>query len=203
MKQVCILDYGSGNVRSVYNLVSTICASVKISNEIKVINDSSHIILPGVGSFNGAMQKINNLLPMKEVNHSIFNDKKPFLGICVGMQVMADFGFEFGKHEGLGWIPGCVKLLKADTLSVPHIGWNNISKTNKCSLLDGINNDLDFYFLHSYAIQPIDKQSVVATADYGETFCAVVQNDNLHGVQFHPEKSQSNGKKLMRNFLDF
>lgn len=203
MIQVCILDYGSGNVRSVYNLFSSLKYDVVVSNDIDAIKQASHIVLPGVGSFGAAMRKIKATLPMKELEKALFVDKKPFLGICVGMQVMAEKGFEFGDHAGLGWISGSVELLTTDDhVLLPHMGWNNVSVTTPCPLMEGLEHDPDFYFVHSYAMRPISSSFVVATTEYGENFCSVVQSDNLFGVQFHPEKSQKAGQKLVENFLN-
>ena len=174
-----------------------------VSNDVDVINQASHIVLPGVGSFGAAMRKINATLPMEELKKALFIDKKPFLGICVGMQVMAEKGFEFGDHAGLGWIPGSVELLATDDhVLLPHMGWNNVSVTSPCPLMDGLGHDPDFYFVHSYAMRPSSSLSVVATTEYGEKFCSVVQSENLFGVQFHPEKSQKAGRKLVENFLN-
>lgn len=201
MTKVCILDYGSGNVRSVYNLLAAACSNVTVSNDVRAIQEASHIILPGVGSFSAAMRKIEGTLPMADLCHALFVENKPFLGICVGMQVMAESGLEFGENVGLGWIPGSVELLKTNGAPLPHIGWNNIRVNHSCPLLDGLENEPDFYFVHSYAMRPSNSASVVATTEYGQEFCSVVHRGNLFGVQFHPEKSQKAGKKLIENFL--
>jgi len=196
------LDYGTGNVRSVFNLFSTVCGDVSISNDASAIREASHIILPGVGSFGAAMRKIEKTLPMDDLHHALFVDNKPLLGICVGMQVMADRGYEFGENVGLGWIPGSVEQLQTNGLILPHIGWNNIRVSHSCPLLAGLENEPDFYFVHSYAMRPASSEAIVATTEYGEQFCCIVQSGNLFGVQFHPEKSQKAGQKLIKNFLD-
>ena len=202
MKKVCILDYGSGNTRSVYNLIATITDNVSISNAITDIENASHIILPGVGSFGASMDKINQLLPMETIKASLFEQKKPFLGICVGMQVLADEGFEFDSYKGLGWIPGSISKIECGDLPLPHVGWNSIQKNKESILLKGIEDETDFYFVHSYAFYPTNKEFIVASTIYSETFCSVIEKDNIFGVQFHPEKSQVAGKKLMENFLN-
>lgn len=202
MNRVCILDYGSGNTKSVFNLLVSLTKNVIISNDVEDINNATHIILPGVGSFGASMSKINNTIPMGILKTTIFESKIPFLGICVGMQVMADTGYEFDEFVGLGWIHGSISLLKSKDLALPHVGWNNISKKRDSRILHGIEDGTDFYFVHSYAFVPENDECVTATTSYGENFCAIIENQNLFGVQFHPEKSQIAGKKLIQNFLD-
>ena len=201
MGSVCILDYGSGNVKSVFNLFFTIAKHVVISNKPAEIRQATHIILPGVGAFGAAMRRIRERLPMDALEQAILSDKKPFLGICVGMQVLATRGMEFGEYPGLGWIGGSVEKVDSRQLPLPHIGWNNISCKQNSPLLDGLGDDPDFYFVHSYAFRVKNEQHVLAATSYGEEFCSVVQQENIYGVQFHPEKSQRTGIKLAKNFL--
>ena len=201
MTNVCILDYGSGNVRSVFNLLSSVCNSVSVSNDPRDIHMATHIILPGVGAFGASMRKFKEKIPVDEMHDALFISKKPFLGICVGMQIMAESGFEFGDHSGLGWIPGVVDVIQSGDFPLPHIGWNNIEICAVSPLLKQIKNMSDFYFVHSYAMKPRNSENIVATSEYGETFCSIVQSENLFGVQFHPEKSQKAGQILVENFL--
>lgn len=201
MSSVCILDYGSGNIKSVFNLFSTIAKHVVISNDSVEIRQSTHIVLPGVGAFSAAMRKIHERLPMKVLEQVVLVDKKPFLGICVGMQVLATRGMEFGECLGLGWIEGIVEKINSKHLPLPHIGWNNIFCKQDSPLLAGLGTDPDFYFVHSYAFRLKNEQDRLATTSYGEEFCSVVQRENIYGVQFHPEKSQRTGIKLVKNFL--
>jgi glutamine amidotransferase len=201
MAKVCILDYGSGNVKSVYNLFANVCDDVVISNSTESIAEATHIVLPGVGAFSAAMRRIDETLPMDALQHALFVEKKPFLGICVGMQVMAERGTEFGEHRGLGWIRGSVDKLTPGDLPLPHIGWNSVRPRQVSPLLDGLPGEPDFYFLHSFVFRSDDPSVVGATTAYGEEFCCLVQQDNLYGVQFHPEKSQKAGLKLIENFL--
>ncbi len=198
---ICILDYGSGNVKSVYNMLSSISKNVQISNDTKVLEAASHIILPGVGAFGSAMEKIHEYIPMEVLVERIFKNGIPFLGICVGMQVMAQLGFEFGEHPGLGWIPGKVERLVTGTLPLPHMGWNDILPKCTCSLLKDLPESPDFYFLHSFAFKEIPSDYIIATSNYGEDFPCIIAKDNIFGVQFHPEKSQEAGMTLMRNFI--
>lgn len=197
--RVCILDYGSGNVQSVFNLVSTI-AQAAISNEPEEIRGASHLILPGVGAFGAAMSRIRARIPIPAVEEAI-GAGKPFLGICVGMQVLADKGFEFGEHDGLGWLGGTVNRLEPGDLPLPHVGWNSIETARQSPLVDQLRPDEDFYFVHSFVLAPRDPGDVVATTSYGPAFPSIVSRGNIHGVQFHPEKSQRAGRRLLQNFL--
>lgn len=200
-QSVCILDYGSGNVRSVFNLFSAITGNVVVSNAPAEIEKASHIVLPGVGAFGAAMRKINSALPLDLLEQVVMVEKKPFLGICVGMQVLAARGTEFGEQKGLGWVEGSVEKLNTQDLPLPHIGWNNIAHKRPSPLLDGLENGPDFYFLHSFVFRSENQDCVLATTIYGQEFCSVIQKENIFGVQFHPEKSQRAGIKLAKNFL--
>lgn len=201
-KKICILDYGSGNVGSVYNIMSLIHPQTKISNSVKDIKEASHLILPGVGAFAASMKKIKKKLPLKLLEDQIFVKKKPFLGICVGMQVLADRGLEFGEHRGLGWVQGVTKKLNSKNLPLPHIGWNNIKISRNNHLTSRYSQHPDFYFVHSYVMEPKDKKDIVATTRYGDTFCSILKKENILGVQFHPEKSQKAGQILLENFIE-
>jgi len=200
--RVCILDYGSGNVRSVYNIVSYLRYAVEVSNSAESIRAATHIILPGVGAFGAAMEKIRSFIPLDVVDEVVREQKKPFLGICVGMQVLADKGYEHGEHAGLGWIPGEVKRLQTNGLALPHIGWNDISFDPAEPLFKKFAAIRDFYFVHSFAFDACDRSLVIAEAEYGQLFTAAVRSDNIYGVQFHPEKSQKAGQLLLKNFFD-
>ena len=197
--KVCILDYGSGNVASVYNLLNRLDYKAKISNNSSDIKDSSHIILPGVGAFGASIEKIRNKIEINLLENEVKIKKKLFLGICVGMQILADKGFEFGEHDGLGWIEGTVEKIKAKVL--PHIGWNNIQVKKQSPIFSNIENSKDFYFVNSYAFNVKDKNLIISETSYGSTFCSAVQKDNIFGVQFHPEKSQKAGQLVIHNFL--
>jgi imidazole glycerol-phosphate synthase subunit HisH len=200
--RVCILDYGSGNVRSVFNLLCTISPQVDISNDPEAIRSATHLILPGVGAFGAAMKRIRAQIPLDVVEDEVLRQRKPFLGICVGFQVLADKGHEFGEHDGLGWLGGSVDRLESGDLPVPHVGWNSVEVDGESSgLLDGIQAGEDFYFVHSFVFRPSRQSDVVSTTDYGETFASAASRDNIHGVQFHPEKSQRAGRRLIENFL--
>lgn len=201
-KKVCILDYGSGNVKSVYNMFSLMESHVTISNSPDDIREATHIVLPGVGAFGPSMKKIKERIPLDLLEKEVFKNIKPFLGICVGMQVLAQEGCEFGRFDGLGWIPGTVLKLNTNGLPSTHIGWNSILIKNKTKILKDSSDKQDFYFVHSFAFKTKSEESVVAKTVYGDTFNSIVQRDNIIGVQFHPEKSQSAGKLLLRSFLE-
>ena len=199
--KVCILDYGSGNVRSVYNVIRHLQFDVVVSNNTKEIRNSTHVILPGVGAFPSAMKKIESRIPLATLEIEILEKGKPFLGICVGMQVLADTGTEHESFKGLGWIGGSVKKLCADSLSLPHVGWNDISITKQSQIFNGLKDYRDFYYVHSYAFDVDDKSHVLAHTEYGSNFTSVVCKDNIYGFQFHPEKSQRAGQLLLNNFI--
>ncbi len=199
---VCILDYGSGNVKSVYNILKYLGFDVIISNDEPIIKESSHIILPGVGSYGESMRSIKKHIPINILSHQVNSLKKPFLGICVGMQVLSEKGYEFGEFNGLGWIKGNVIKLDSKKHPLPHIGWNDIQIINESPILKDIDKIKDFYFVHSYCFDDIKKENVVAQTTYGKTFNSIIQKDNIYGVQFHPEKSQKLGMLLLKNFLD-
>jgi glutamine amidotransferase len=202
VKKICILDYGSGNVKSVYNILRFLNFNVKISNNKFDIKDSSHIILPGVGAFGTSMMKIQENIPI-DILEATVKQGKPFLGICVGMQVLANIGFEFGEHKGLGWIDG--KVIKHNPIDfpLPHIGWNSVEFVNDSPLLKNIKNGEDFYFVHSFKFTLDNNKYLISKTSYGEYFPSIIQMENIFGVQFHPEKSQEAGQTIFNNFLNF
>ena len=197
--KVCVLDYGSGNVASVYNLINRLGYDIKVSNKVEDIKKSSHLILPGVGAFGSSVEKIKNNISIELLSDEVKVKKKPFLGICVGMQVLAEKGLEFGSHEGLGWIEGTVEKINAKVL--PHVGWNNIEMKKNSPIFSNIKNASDFYFVNSYALKVKDNNIIIAETTYENTFCSAVQKENIFGVQFHPEKSQKVGQDIIDNFL--
>jgi len=199
-KSVCILDYKTGNVQSLINIFNKLMIPYKYSNNKSDIINSTHLVLPGVGSFGVAYKNALKFLPMKTIYYEVFNKFKPILGICVGMQIMATYGEEGEGCKGLDWIKG--KVVKINTnLSLPHVGWNQLIKNKKSSLAKEI-DDKDFYFLNSYYLNIKNKKQVVAYTKYGIKFPSIIQNKNICGVQFHPEKSQKNGSRLLKNFFE-
>ena len=200
-KQICILDYGSGNVTSVKNALDRLGLENVVSNDSLVIDKATHLILPGVGAFSASMEKIEALLPIDHVREQI-SKGKPFLGICVGMQVLAENGQEFQSRRGLNMFPGTNVIALPDNMPVPHVGWNSVKIVQNHEILKGLENDADFYFVHSYQVAEISTEYIVATCDYGLEFPSVIAKDNLIGIQFHPEKSQRNGDLILRNYAE-
>ena len=196
---VVILDYGSGNVASVLSMMQRLTDKVHVSNKITDIECASHFILPGVGSYSEAMKKVQASLPFDLLEQRVLKEEIPFLGICVGMQLLFSGSEEFGFHKGFNWIPGSVIKIKGGRgLPVPHIGWNALNN----NLDNGyIEQGSDMYFVHSYKAVPEDRNCILSTVQYGEEICALVQSGNILGAQFHPEKSQAGGIKLLSQFL--
>ena len=200
-KKVCILNYGSGNVKSVFNMISFLGYEVIISNKDQDINESTHLILPGVGSYGSAIRKIHKEINIDVLESNVLKRKKPFLGICVGMQVLSNYGFEFEETNGLGWISSETKLHDSKGLPLPHIGWNKIQVLSENKLTQDCDNR-EFYFVHSFTNQNCKEDFVLAKTDYGQSFNAILANENIFGVQFHPEKSQNSGFILFNNFIN-
>ena len=184
-KKIVIIDYQSGNLHSVFNaleLIKNPSDSIQISNNPNDLKSATHIILPGVGAFNDCATNIKSIPNMvKELKTQILINKKPFLGICVGMQLLADFGFEHDKNSGLGIIAGNVNAIdhKNHQLKIPHIGWNNITIKQPHPILRGIKNDEHFYFVHSFHFVPKNKNYILATADYGDKITAIIAKNNI------------------------
>jgi glutamine amidotransferase len=206
---VVIIDYGSGNLRSAAKAFERAVAEAGLALDVRVsgraadLDQASHIVLPGVGAFADCRRGLDALPGMVEALHrTVIAGGRPFLGICVGMQLMADIGLEHGRHAGLGWIAGEVARIDvADGLKIPHMGWNELQPAAPHPLLAGILPGAHAYFVHSYAFRPADSGHVLASVDYGGPIAAVVGRDNLVGTQFHPEKSQRTGLRLIGNFL--
>ena len=200
---LALIDYGAGNLHSVENALRAAGAvDVRVTAEADAVRTAERIVLPGVGAFAASMAALDALPGMVDaLNARVRGDGVPFLGICVGMQLMADAGEEFGRHAGLGWIPGTVaKLAPTDPAArVPHMGWNDVSPLRDHPVVTGG----EAYFLHSFALRADDPQDLAATTDHGGTVAAAVARDNMVGVQFHPEKSQAYGLALLRRFLDW
>jgi len=205
MKTV-IIDYAGGNVESVANALTSISDSeIIISAKLSDIKSANHLVLPGVGAFGDCMnglKAIEGLLP--ELRKQVLTEKKPFIGICVGMQVLASTGFENGEHQGLGFINGKAEKIIAENLKIPHMGWNElIVKPAKHAVLNGIESGEHFYFANSYHFICQNENNVLAQVEYGSKLTAIVAKENIFGVQFHPEKSGEAGLKLLKNFLNW
>ena len=201
---IAIIDYGMGNVRSVYNAFDFIGEKVEITADPQKIADASRIVLPGVGAFGKAMYNLIQRGLVDILNREVIEKGKPFLGICLGMQLLMENSCEHGFTEGLGWIPGKVKMfdLPALELKLPHMGWNDITTKIFHPVFDKLGQEnLTFYFVHSYHVITENQMDLAATCEYGYDFTASVARDNIFATQFHPEKSQDNGIQFLENFV--
>jgi len=201
MKTV-VIDYGSGNLRSAAKALAAAGADVEVTADPAAVAAAERIVLPGVGAFADCRAGLDRLPGMVEaLDQAVRRQGRPFLGICVGMQLMAEAGLEHGRHEGLGWIAGEVVPLAPRPVKIPHMGWNELHRTREHPLLAGIAQDADVYFVHSYHLRLGAADDLLAGADYAGPVVAAIARDNMAGVQFHPEKSQATGLRLLANFL--
>ena len=207
---IAIIDYGSGNLRSAAKALEIVEKNINANLKIVITSDpetikkSNKIILPGQGSFRDCSLGIKKIKGLEDaLNNFVLVQKKPIFGICVGMQLFAKMGHESEETKGFGWIDGVVKKINNinKTLKLPHMGWNQIEFKKDCSLFSGIENKAHMYFVHSYEFLTKEKDCVAATTNYGNSIIVAVVKDNIFGTQFHPEKSQKNGLKLLENFL--
>ena len=202
-KKNVVVDIGIGNIKAFLNIFKDLNICVETASKKEQLISASKIILPGVGSFDWAMRHLKNsgLLPI--LMEKIQAEKTPFLGICVGMQILG-FGSEEGAENGLGWIPGSTKkfsfLQLNKKLPIPHMGWNSVTPQKESSLFYKIQKP-EYYFLHSYYFSPCEEENILATSEYGIKFASAIQKGNVSGVQFHPEKSHDFGRQLLKNFL--
>jgi glutamine amidotransferase len=201
-----ILDYGMGNTKSILNMITKINGNAEACSKVSELENASAIILPGVGSFNNVMIKLSELGLIKSLHRKVILEKVPFLGICLGMQILFEKSEE-GNLPGLGWIKGNVARfnfsdLKSHTnLKIPHMGWNIVNPKTYHNLFSGLEDEARFYFLHSYYVNCFEPSNIFATSNYGYQFTCAVRHDNIWGVQFHPEKSHRFGIQLFKNFL--
>lgn len=203
LSDITILDYGSGNILSIYNGFKKIGVDVNVSDDKKVIDDSDAIILPGVGAYGAVM---NNLDNYRELIYEHVENDRPLLGICLGLQVLFTSSEESPDVNGLNIFKGSVKRFELpDEFKIPHMGWNQIrvndTPTNDTTLLDNVDGEY-MYFVHSYYIQPEDKNLITSTCDYGMDVPVSIGRDNIHALQFHPEKSGKAGLEILKNFVD-
>lgn len=194
-----IIDYGMGNVSSVKKALDLLKISCIITNDFNTIREADSIILPGVGAFPKGMQNLEELGLVKFLTQQVMVNKKPFLGICLGMQLIATTGYEINKTKGLGWIDGEIVKIADTGKRVPHLGWNNLDIEDTTYFQS---SELkDFYFIHSYHFKVENNNHIAATVDYGMPLVAAVKKDNIFATQFHPEKSQKAGLSLIQNFF--
>ena len=204
---VTIVDYNSGNISSVINSFSEVAnnkVDLEVTSDLNKIKSSDKVVLPGQGSFKSCVDALNNINGLVDtLNEFAINDKKPLLGICVGLQMFADVGYEETETRGLGWVPG--KVSKIDNqdgkYKLPHIGWNQINLVKDSRIFKDIENNSHMYFVHSYEFIPEDKSVISATTDYSSNIVCSVEKENIFGTQFHPEKSDKIGLKIIDNFI--
>jgi glutamine amidotransferase len=208
---IAIIDYESGNISSVINSLKKVCTNqnikikIEVTSDLKKILNSDKIILPGQGSFKNCIESLLKIKDLKDaLNEFAIVKKKPLLGICVGMQMFADIGYEEIETKGLGWIAG--KVLKIDNkdgkFKLPHIGWNQVNIVKNSKIFNNIKNNSHLYFVHSYEFIPEDKNVVSSTTEYSSNIVCSVEIENIFGTQFHPEKSDKDGLKIIENFLN-
>ena len=204
---VTIVDYKSGNISSVINSFKEVAKSkvnIKVTSDLDEIKSSDKLVLPGQGSFKSCIDGLKNISGMIDVlNELVINNKKPLFGICVGLQMFANIGYEEKETEGLGWIPG--KVSKIDNqkgkYKLPHIGWNQINILKNSKILKGVERNSHMYFVHSYEFIPEDKDVISSTTNYSSNIVCSVEKENIFGTQFHPEKSDKLGLKIINNFI--
>ncbi|MBL8013215.1 MAG: imidazole glycerol phosphate synthase subunit HisH [Candidatus Omnitrophica bacterium] len=201
--KIAVIDYGMGNLHSVSKALEAAGADVVVATQPSDLQTTAGIVLPGVGSFAEGMRQLHGRGWVDVLTNKVVIDHMPFLGICLGMQLAATTGDEHGPTQGLGWIPGVVQRLDVDgkAFKVPHMGWNDIELSRPSDLFTGIRGALTFYFVHSYHFVPSDSSVISAVCDHGQRFAAAIEKDNIHLVQFHPEKSQTLGLKILEKFL--
>ena len=205
---VIIVDYNSGNISSVINSFNEVAkdkVNIKVTTDLDKIKSSDKVVLPGQGSFKSCVDALNKIKGLTDsLNQFAINNKKPLLGICVGLQMFADIGYEETETKGLGWISG--KVSKIDNqngkFKLPHIGWNQINIVKDSKIFKDIENNSHMYFVHSYEFVPNDKEVISATTDYCSNIVCSVEKDNIFGTQFHPEKSDKMGLKIIDNFIN-
>lgn len=196
---IAIIDYGMGNLRSVSKAFERLGYKTAVTREPAVIADASHVVLPGVGAFPDCMRNLEQMGLVDPIRQAL-SSGKPFLGICLGLQLLFTESEEFGLHKGLGWIRGRVVRFKSNGLKVPHMGWNSLTMKKPAPVLDGLPADAMVYFVHSYYVAPDDPSLIATTTEYGLSFASSIAAGNVFACQFHPEKSQAVGLMLLRNF---
>ena len=205
---VTIVDYNSGNISSVINSFKEVAknkVNIEVTSDLKKIKSSDKVVLPGQGSFKSCVDALNKINGLTEsLNEFAINNKKPLLGICVGLQMFADIGYEETETKGLGWISGKVSKIdnQGGKFKLPHIGWNQINIVKDSKIFKDIENNSHMYFVHSYEFVPKDNSVTAATTDYASNIVCAVEKENIFGTQFHPEKSDRIGLKIIDNFIN-
>ena len=205
---VTIVDYNSGNISSVINSFKEVAedkVNIQVTSDLKKIKSSDKVVLPGQGSFKSCVDALHNISGLVDtLNEFAIENKKPLLGICVGLQMFADVGFEEIETKGLGWISGKVSKINNQNgnFKLPHIGWNQLNIIKDSQIFKGVENNSHMYFVHSYEFIPQEKSVVSATTDYSSNIVCSVEKENIFGTQFHPEKSDNAGLKIINNFIN-
>ena len=205
---VTIVDYKSGNISSVINSFTEVAkgkVNLEVTSDLNKIKSSDKVVLPGQGSFKSCIDALNSINGLTDtLNEFVINKKKPLFGICVGLQMFADVGYEETETKGLGWISGKVSKIdnKNGKYKLPHIGWNQINIVKDSKIFKDVENNSHMYFVHSYEFIPEDKDVISATTDYSSKVVCSVEKDNIFGTQFHPEKSDKIGLKIIKNFIN-
>ena len=205
---VTIIDYNSGNISSVINSFNEVAknkVNVEVTSDLNKIKSSDKVVLPGQGSFKSCSKALNSISGLVDtLNEFTINNKKPLLGICVGLQMFADIGYEENETKGLGWISGKVSKIdnQKGNYKLPHIGWNQIDISKDSKIFKDIKNNSHMYFVHSYEFIPKDKNVISSTTEYSSHIVSSVEKDNIFGTQFHPEKSDKMGLKIIKNFIN-
>ncbi|HVX64624.1 MAG TPA: imidazole glycerol phosphate synthase subunit HisH [Pirellulales bacterium] len=199
---IAIIDYGMGNLRSVQKGFEKVGHQATITNDPAVIRDAAKVILPGVGAFPDAMHELQRRELVEPIREAVAAGK-PFLGICLGLQLLFEVGWEGGRHEGLGILPGeVVRFQVPPEYKVPHMGWNQLAIRRQAPLLEGLTDGAYVYFVHSYYVAPRDSDVIATETNYPKPFTSMIWRDNLYATQFHPEKSQADGLRILRNFAE-
>ena len=205
---VTIVDYNSGNISSVINSFKEVAkdkVNIEVTSDLKIINSSDKVVLPGQGSFKSCIDGLHSIDGLIDaLNEFAIKNKKPILGICVGLQMFADIGYEEVETKGLEWIPGKVSKIdnRGGKFKLPHIGWNEINIMKDSKIFKGMKNKSHMYFVHSYEFVPKEQSVITATTDYSSNIVCAVEKDNIFGTQFHPEKSDKIGLKIIENFIN-
>ena len=199
---IAVVDYGMGNLRSVEKGFLKIGADVKVTSDPRIVDEAHAVVLPGVGAFKDCMRNLEEMSLSETVVRSI-EKGKPYLGICLGLQVLFTESEEFGRSKGLDVFAGKVVRFPENNLKVPHMGWNTIKIVNQSPVLNRIDDESFFYFVHSFYVLPDDEDIIATSTDYGVTFTSMIWKDNVFATQFHPEKSQELGLRILKGFIDF
>jgi len=204
MKKIAIINYGVGNLQSVYNAFTMVGGIAKIVDSPKALKSFDMVVLPGVGAFGDGMNNLKTMGWVEVLEKEVKIKQKPFIGFCLGMQLLATVGYEHGSFKGLDWVSGSVDKIKSvdPTIRIPHIGWNNVRFIKKDGIFSGLGDEQSFYFVHSYVFIPADEHVISGMCSHGIDFAASIETNNISATQFHPEKSHKVGLTVIKNFIE-